>query len=178
MGILRHNKYMAFAKGQTPWNKGKKSPETSRRMKGQGNHRFGKKATDETRKKLSVIRLGEKNHFFGKKHRDDTKEKMRGKNNGNWKGGISTINHLIRSSAEYKLWRMAILQRDNWTCIWCGLKGGWSKELKQRILLEVDHIKAFAEYPELRFAIDNGRTLCKKCHMTTETYGKNLRFKK
>ena len=63
---------------------------------------------------------------------------------------------------EYKLWRKAVFERDNYTCIWCGYKGN---------KLQADHIKPFADYPELRFAIDNGRALCVDCHKKTRTWG-------
>ena len=86
-----------------------------------------------------------------------------GENNSNWKGGITPLNLKIRHSREYKLWRKAIFERDNYTCIWCGDKKGGN--------LNADHIKPFALFPELRFAIDNGRTLCELCHKTTDTYG-------
>lgn len=33
-----------------------------------------------------------------------------------------------------------------------------------------DHIKPFAYYPDLRFELSNGRTLCIDCHKKTDTY--------
>jgi 5-methylcytosine-specific restriction endonuclease McrA len=89
--------------------------------------------------------------------------KNSGANNAFWKGGVTPIYKKIRKSTEYKLWRTAVFTRDNWTCIWCGKKGR----------VYADHIKPFAEYPALRFAIDNGRTLCLDCHKKTDSYGVN-----
>lgn len=92
-----------------------------------------------------------------------------GESHWNWKGGVTPINEKIRKSMEYRLWRTAVFERDNYTCVWCGEKG---------IYLHADHIKPFAYFPELRFAIDNGRTLCKECHQTTETYGAKVKYEK
>lgn len=90
-----------------------------------------------------------------------------GKDNLFWKGGITPINAKIRTSKEYKLWRVAVFMRDNYTCQSCGERGG---------TLHADHIKPFAFYPELRFAIDNGRALCVECHKKTDTYMNKARW--
>ncbi len=78
-----------------------------------------------------------------------------GSKNHLWKGGVTTINEKIRKSIEYRLWREAVFSRDNFTCLECEKRGGY---------LHAHHFKPFALYPELRFAIDNGRTLCSNCH--------------
>ena len=90
------------------------------------------------------------------------KKRMFGPRNPAWKGGITGWQHKIRTSWEYQLWRKAVLERDSRKCIWCG-----STER-----LHADHIKPFSLFPELRFAIDNGRTLCQKCHFTTFNFKK------
>ena len=164
----------------------------TRRKNGKGNfsinHRKkigiankGKIRTIEMKRLSSESRMGKKNHNFGKPMSIEQQLKIkkalegkprlncRGKNHHNWKGGITEINHKIRTSLEYKLWRKAVFERDNYTCIWCGLKSGNGKA----IILNADHIKPFADYTELRFAIDNGRTLCKDCHKKTGTWGKH-----
>jgi hypothetical protein len=123
-----------------------------------------KKLLKTTKDKMKLAHLGPKNHFFGKKHSAEVRERMKlnskGKSSGSknwaWKGGITPLLMKLRRSQEYKLWRTAVFERDNYTCIWCGDDKGGN--------LEADHIQEFAYYPELRFAIDNGRTLCKKCH--------------
>lgn len=108
-----------------------------------------------------VFKKGHPQLNTGKTHL--TSERIKGEKNVNWKGGITPVNEKIRKSKEYKLWRTAVFERDNWTCIFCMARGG---------IIHADHIKPFAYYPELRFAIDNGRTLCIDCHRKTETYGR------
>lgn len=119
----------------------------------------GQKRSDELRQRMSenAKRLG-----FGRHGNHPRREKR-----WNWKGGITSQAEIIRHSPQYKIWRKAIFERDNYTCIWCG-----SKSMKGfPVVLNADHIKPFALFPELRFAIDNGRTLCEPCHRTTDTYG-------
>lgn len=179
---------MPFLKAHIPWNKGKKHPavigdknpmkrpeirkKVSELMKGNKRNPH----TLEWKTWMSKRMSGNKNAYYGKKHTEEIKAKMRGENNGNWKGGISSENHLIRESSDYKLWRETILKRDNFHCVQCGLKRGWNKKLGFRVLLEVDHIKPFALFPELRFSINNGRSLCKDCHKNTPTYGVNKMY--
>lgn len=141
----------------------------------------------EMRKKISERQKGKPGFFTGKKHSKESRMKMsesqKGKYNGQatqfkkgtpkelhprWKGGITPEHKRIRHSEEYILWRKSVFTRDDYTCIWCGAKNGNGKT----IVLNADHIKPFSLFPELRFAIDNGRTLCKSCHQTTETYGR------
>ena len=120
---------------------------------------LGRKQSPETIAKRFASR-------FGYRHSPETRKKIGRSNSGSksnlWRGGISPLNESIRKSVEYKLWREAVYTRDNWTCVFCGQEGG---------ILNADHIKPFAYYPELRFAIDNGRTLCAPCHRKTPTYG-------
>lgn len=61
----------------------------------------------------------------------------------------------IRRSTEYKEWRRAVFERDNYTCQLCGAHG---------VRLNAHHKMQFAYHPDLRTNLDNGITLCESCH--------------
>lgn len=100
-----------------------------------------KKVTEETRKKISDGHKGSLNH--------------------NWKGGVTPLRVSAWKSSEYKLWRNQIFERDNYKCQECNIVGG---------TLNAHHILSWRNYPELRYKLDNGVTLCLSCHKKTESY--------
>jgi endogenous inhibitor of DNA gyrase (YacG/DUF329 family) len=82
-----------------------------------------------------------------------------GENHYMWKGGGKSKR--IRKGAKWKEWRTAVFERDDYTCQKCGDKSGKGNQVE----LHPHHVKQFAYYPDLRFDIDNGLTLCKDCHI-------------
>ena len=73
----------------------------------------------------------------------------------NWKGGVVDESRKLRKSLEWKLWREEIFKRDNYICQLCG---------QGKKKLHPHHKYSFNQFPEKRFEISNGRTLCEDCH--------------
>lgn len=83
-------------------------------------------------------------------------EYIAGAKNPFWKGGIHPEKLRLRKSSKYKEWREKVFQRDNYTCQKCGDNKGGN--------LHAHHILNFSEHDDLRFNVNNGITLCEKCH--------------
>ena len=162
----------SFQNGHTAWNRGRRGLQkhslTTREKLSK--IRFGTRATEATKKKMSESQMGHKGYWMGKKLSEKHKERLRGhipwnkgkkflqiigEKNPNWKGGITPENHKIKHSIEYHLWHESVLIRDNFTCQKCNQRGG---------KLCSHHIQSFAKFSELRVAIDNGITFCRECH--------------
>jgi 5-methylcytosine-specific restriction endonuclease McrA len=104
--------------------------------------------SEETRKKLSEVQR---------------KVDRRGPNSPVWRGGARTERKIAMGRYEYQDWRKAVFGRDNYICQSCGVRGGY---------LEADHIKPWCAFPDLRYDVDNGRTLCKPCHLKQDTHSR------
>ena len=88
-----------------------------------------------------------------------------GDKSATWKGGVTPEHLKIRNSQKYKDWRQSVFDRDGYKCMSCGVKSkkGFS------VYLHAHHIKGFSAFPELRFELTNGITLCKPCHYKEHT---------
>lgn len=149
---------------------------------------FGKKRNDPAYlQKLSLAMKGRKGFWAGKKRDDpvyiekislahkgqdtshDTRFKkgqvsarkgkhfpqIAGDKHYDWQGGISPESARIRHTIEMRVWRETVMRRDNWMCQACS---------KRDSDLHAHHIQPFSKFPDLRFTIHNGITLCKPCH--------------
>ena len=85
-----------------------------------------------------------------------------------WKGGITIQRIKEYKTPQYLNFIKSILKRDNYTCQKCNATNGNGTTIK----LEVHHIKSYAEYPKLRFDINNAITLCRECHHNTKRNNK------
>ena len=146
---------MKFKKGQKAWNKGTKGVMKLNKTSfknGDKGFWLGKKRSKKDIKKMVDNRRGYK---ASEKTKKKQSEALRGDKCYRWKGGISPENVKIRTSLEYRYWRKKIFLRDNFTCQKYKIRG--------RDLV-AHHINNFSDFPELRFAIDNGITLSKRAH--------------
>jgi len=139
--------------------------------------RIGKEISKETKLKISKSSTGENSSkgMLGKKHSIETKKKMsishKGEKNPKWikdRSKLKKFNDLAldRRSSAYANWRKDVLKRDNNKC-----KIN-NKDCKGR--LEVHHILSYTNYPELRYDINNGITLCHAHHPRTRAKEKRL----
>jgi 5-methylcytosine-specific restriction endonuclease McrA len=124
---------------------------------GRTHFKLGDKPSKETLEKAR--------YTYNKLYKGKPRPDKQGENCYRWKGGITPINHAIRTSVQFKSWRDQVFQRDNYTCQDCGCHNGDGKTH----VLHAHHKKPFATHPELRFELSNGLTLCVDCHKKTFT---------
>lgn len=72
----------------------------------------------------------------------------------------------LLNTVEYRKLRLKILQRDDYQCQKCGIRGKSGIRSK----LQVDHIKSRMIFPEFSMDENNLRTLCLDCHKQTESF--------
>ncbi len=93
-----------------------------------------------------------------------------GKDNPRWKGGVK-YHRVERATFEYNEWRKSVYVRDSYTCQCCNDRNGKGHAVK----LCAHHIKNWKDYPNERYDINNGITLCESCHNKFHSkYGKTL----
>lgn len=113
---------------------------------------YGKEQAEKLKLKMSVRLKGKEQTVIQRRKKSLS---QRGEKGSNWQGGKTKEMKLLSNNLEWKLWRKAVFERDNYTCQGCLVKGGY---------LEPHHIKPKSKYPKLIFEISNGITYCLNCH--------------
>jgi hypothetical protein len=140
---------------------------------------YGERANDEKQKRVEANRrakagkrpqhLMEQQQLIADRRRGKTYKKIYGeKASGEAKKRSDTHRELWKDkpkrndvrpkhngSYQYAEWRTAVFTRDDYTCQDCDQIGG---------RLNAHHLKPWADYPELRYELSNGVTLCYECH--------------
>lgn len=149
-----------------PWNKGIKTGLVPRSA-----FKKGCQPSEETLEKRRIKRAGYR-------HSEETRAKMRvsqqaknwvrpsGAAHYNWKGGVNYRDKHSLCNPDYREWRKSVFARDTHKC---------------RIadencdgMLQAHHILRWSEFPELRYQINNGITLCQAHHPRKRAEEKRL----
>lgn len=121
------------------------------RYKGINNHFYGSKHTEETKQKIIEYNTGRKRT---PESIEKFVKKISGKKHYKWIKDRTKISSRDRNNKS-KTWAKQIKKKYNYICCICHKKGG---ELNSH------HIKSWKEYPDVRYNLDNGITLCTDCH--------------
>lgn len=80
--------------------------------------------------------------------------RQKGSANPAWKGGLTKGRTKELNTIQYKRFKELLLKRDNYKCVTC----------KSKEKLQIDHVKPWKLYAELRFDPSNAQILCAPCH--------------
>lgn len=133
----------------------------------------GNKLYDNPKSKATQFKKGHKESLETKIKRV---KKLSGENQWNWKGGITSLNMQVRGCFKTRQWRSDVFQRDDYTCQHCGLRGVYLEADHYPklfyLIMQENNIKSIEEALncEELWNINNGRTLCRKCHDKTKIY--------
>jgi len=132
------------------WNKGQPLSQAQREhLREAAKQRIGKRSSRYKAVLTEAIKAKIANTLKGR---------FRGPDNPQWRGGRKYERDQWLSRFEYKDWRAAVFQRDNYTCQMCNKPSTGD--------IEAHHIYPWRAFPSLRFAVANGITLCQKCHLS------------
>jgi len=167
-----------------PWNKGLKIKETHPQMGFQKGNKFNEdsrvKATQfkkgECLSPQTQFKKGQVSWNKGKKgifkHTEEWKkersEAMKGEKNPLWIKDRKKLkkDRIQAYDCAYKNWMKAVKSRDNWKCKIS------NQDCRGR--LEAHHILNWIVYPELRYQVNNGITLCLAHHPRKRAEEKRL----
>jgi len=131
-----------------------------------GNRNSSKKLEVRSKISASIKRIWDTTGQYGmkgKRHTQASIDKIRkntpvrtGIRHHNWRGGITPQSLLGRQSAKYHKWRKEVLNRDAHRCR--------VKDCNESNRVIAHHIFEFAAYPDMRYSVDNGITICRKHH--------------
>ena len=147
---------------------------------------LGKNLTQKTKNKISLAKMGVK---LSEKTKHRMSLSRKGKKHWNWQGGKSPLFKLIKSLQEYKNWRKNIFERDNYICQNCGLGGSGvylhpHHNIKRFSVILYEFLKQYSQFSPMEdketliklattyepfWDINNGITLCYKCHIQTKS---------
>lgn len=117
--------------------------------------------TEEYKLKQSKAKRGSNNGMFG----------VIGENHPRWDESRTHEQRTEeRKTFEYSQWRTSVFERDDWKCKVCNDDKGGN--------LTAHHLNSYDKFENERYLIDNGVTLCDKCHKSFHSkfgYGKNTR---
>ncbi|KKL80098.1 hypothetical protein LCGC14_2008220 [marine sediment metagenome] len=95
----------------------------------------------------------------------------KGNEHPNWKGGITSLNKLVRQQVAYKTWKRIVIKRDKHRCVLC--QSNNSVEAHHIVRLETLIEKLSIVSMEQAYAtaalwdVGNGETRCYPCHNLT-----------
>jgi hypothetical protein len=164
-----HKKNLSKSKIGKSW--GKHTLETKRII---SEKHKGIPQTEKHKEKLSKYRKDKTyEQIYGEKEAKKQRKRLSKSwikdNNPNWAGGKTPTTNQVRHLPGYNEWRDKIFKRDNYTCQECKNRGVYlhahhkkpfSKILKEHNIKNVSQAKGCKEL----WDIDNGITLCTKCH--------------